>query len=433
MTETPRHSVGTECHHSTISSDYKRRSEIREVEVMRLLAEGRLHSTPRSTSPNIRRPKAWKDIPASISSKSLDQSFEHPHESPSVGAKMRRDRFDRREGEASNIRPDPADLGEEYLHGQKTVRRWPHSVPSKSSSLIPKTSFQTPRSTSLDSLAARMQDAHLESPVAFTSLDPSQSKSTSKIYTRPIVNAPASGMPSRHRQNMHLALAQCRKQRESCTGGPGLSTELMEQLETVANLTDTVNQGLRRLLMRVLDARMGEQWISDPEDASDLGSAAYLDAELGKLLNYSDDNVRSMTDALLLILRERRSTQVSNTAFDKPSVPNTSSMYYYTPRQYRQQKAMSIGPTSETFRRPHDASKFTRRRSQPMAELLHEPLFPHAAPRGTTRTFSPTNHSHSSPLSSLPMSSLWSAGGPASLTDRRPDTHLRHLGGYDVD
>jgi len=346
---------------------------------------------------------------------------------------MRRDRFDRREGEASSIRPDPADFGEEYLHGQKIIRRWPHSVPSKSSTLIPKTSFQTPRSTSIDSLAARVQDAHLESPVAFRSLDPRHSKSTSKIYTRPIVDAPVSGMPSQHRQNMHLALAQCRKQRESCAGSPGLSSELMEQLETVANLTDTVNQGLRRLLMRLLDARMSEQWVGDSEDASDMDSAAYLDAELGKLLNYSDDNVRSMTDALLLILRERRSTQVFDTSFDKPSVPNTSSMYHYKPRPYRQHKAMSIGPTSETFRRPHDASKFTRRRSQPMAEILHEPLFPHAAPRGTTRTFSPTNNSHSSPLSSLPMSSLWSAGGPASLTDRRPETHPRHLGSYDVD
>ena len=99
-----------------------------------------------------------------------------------------------------------------------------------------------------------------------------------------------------------MALEQGRRH---CDAAPSDSSEFLRQMLAAAELADRVNQGLRHTIRHTLDVRMSRVLQPGGVPPSD----QELDEELSELLKHSDDHVRSMTEVLILAMREQRAAR----------------------------------------------------------------------------------------------------------------------------
>lgn len=398
--------------HKSPTYESKRRSEIREAEIHRLLAESRVHTTPRSRSFTAASHRSPRTLTEHHDTHAWESELGHAIESPSVGAKIWRDRH---ESLAKSKRA--ADFGDEYIQPKSWQKRAPSSVPPKPQHMIPTSSFETTRSSSMNELTTSMSGTHLDSTPRTAVQYGRTPRTVSRSHTSTTLHNEA--QYSQHTHNLRMALMQYRKQ---LARSDASNSELMAHFEVVAHLAETINQGLQSVIRKYLNDRMSNNWMSRSPSSDQ--RAGHIDAELSALLKYSDDQVRHTTDSLLLLLREQRALQQQN----------QQQSLRATPFSTQRQMPASSTATSETTADVSGREHARRRTSQPPTGPWHEQLFPHASTRTGTRAFSLGNSPTSPPLYSSHLASLWpgDAASAETVYSLTPSASQRYLS-YDID
>lgn len=297
---------------SSFDKRKQRRSALHEAEIERLLAEGKQLATPQAAAPS-RRLSRSASLARSLAAEEILQ--EHAEvESPSVGARMRRmndtPAGERRgHGEPSQAEDTSVpDFGDEYVS-----RDFDSSFQSLSLRRSSSLRARLPASESIDSVHARPTAAYARTRTstparardtrngALSTRDTSLFPRSSSLYGTPRLTLPSEAA-SPHTRNLHMALEQGRRH---CDAAPSDSSEFLRQMLAAAELADRVNQGLRHTIRHTLDVRMSRVLQPGGVPPSD----QELDEELSELLKHSDDHVRSMTEVLILAMREQRAAR----------------------------------------------------------------------------------------------------------------------------
>lgn len=374
-----------------------RRSTLHEAEIATLLTEGRSHATPRNLYPR-RSVHAGPSMATAITSKIHDLDLNSAVDSPSVGAKMWRDHH--RTPPSSG---GPPDLGDEYIHRRTSSRRVPFSMPSKSHYLIPSSDLKMPRSMSMNTLTAHLNDTRPISPGSYSAQHHNHSF-IPRSRTQNNLQQESLNNESQHTHNIRVALEQCRKLRERTNGTPNATTELVEQLETTAHLADTLNQRLHIVVHARLDERMKSEWVPDYPSGS--MSTCKQDVELSTLLRYSDDLVRSLTDSILLILRDQRMPQRSSASM---SSVHTSPRHCISPLRATH-RAATLGSSHRDL-----ASKLTLRHSHHYAAAQKSnATIPHASMHSASQAAHSSSSMDSPHIHTSRLGSFWTPGASTS-------------------
>lgn len=374
-----------------------RRSTLHEAEIATLLTERRNYATPRNLNSR-RSAHAGTSMVSAIPSKIHDIDLKNAFDSPSVGAKMWRDHH-----RTPPCSDGPPDLGDEYIHRRTTSRRVPFSVPSKSHHMIPNIDLKTPRSVSMNALTAHLNDAHLSSPSSLRAQHHSQS-TIPRSRTQSVLQKELIHNESQHTHNIRSALEQCQKLRKRNNGILNTTTELVEQLETAAHLADTVNQRLHFFVHAQLDKRMNGEWMSDYPSESI--TTCRQDTELNTLLSYSDDLVRSLTDSILLILRDQRAPRRS---WDSLSSVQNSPRYCISPLPVTHRAV-----TLNSSQRDHTSKQESRNFPHYAVAQRNSATIPHAATHKASQSLHSTSSMDSPHILTSRLGSFWTSDASTS-------------------
>ncbi|KAL4400629.1 hypothetical protein ACI68E_001947 [Malassezia pachydermatis] len=293
-----------------------RRSAIREAEVAELLEEGHLRTGPLKRSFPERYDASNRDMEKinpkpPVTLKLVEDADASAWESPSVKAKAWREHV------FAKVPEDPA---EPLLSMQDQRSMAPSLNTSSRYSTLP-SNFT--RSVSVDALASDLSHIRLHQQPRHAEEKRREQNILSAQITTPqrysLEERPS--YPS-HTLNLRMAIEQCRKLRYGWAASAATPTaELLQQLEYAAEAADSMNQELRFQLGRE-SATYARR--------SGFATASVPSIDVAGLLRQSDDQVRSITNAILLVLKELRTQAHPKQMSEVPMIPSHSLPYEAT-------------------------------------------------------------------------------------------------------